>query len=100
MILKHTIDTVGSWDSAQQLHVLQSLKDKDVLVRDYRKIATDNLQGMAQSLQRLAEVETRERQLQKALLEVYDAWRCEEGALSTETMKLINAVMDIPSKKV
>ena len=100
MILIHTINTVGSWDSAQQIQVLQSLKDKDVLIRDYRRAATENLQGMAQSLQRIAEVETRERQLQKALLEVYDAWRCEEGALSPETMKLINAVMDIPSKKV
>ena len=100
MILKHTIDTVGSWDPEQQLHVLQSLKDKDVLVRDYRKIATDNLQGMALFNQRIAEGESRERELQRALLEVYDAWRCEEGALSPETMKLINAVMDIPSKKV
>ena len=100
MILKHTINTVGSWDSAQQLQVLQSLKDKDVLVKDYRRAATENLQGMAQSLQRIAEGESRERQLQKALIEVYDAWRCEEGALSPETMKLINAVMDIPSKKV
>lgn len=99
MILQYTIDTVGSWDPKHQIKVLQNLKDKDALVNNYRQAATENLQGMALCNQRIAQLESSERELKRTIVELYDAWRCEEDTISDEANKVVSQVINPPRKK-
>jgi hypothetical protein len=100
MILQHTANSVGKWDAEQQQEILKTLQGLVERNKEWRALAEENLQAQAQSIQRIAEGEQREKKLKAAVIEIYDAWRCEEGALSRETLDTVYAIQDEGSKKV